>query len=489
MTPGRRLALNGLLMSAGSVAGGLLLFLVFVIVARYLGVKGLGDFVLILTATSLLQLFGDGGLVAITVRDIARDLPRQGEILAKSWGVLWGVSVPAVGVVVALTTLAAPAGGLRVAILLMGAGMLAALHGSLLVTVARAHEQMGILALFGVLHKALLMVLVLLVTRSDLGLPGVAAAHLGANLVQACAHYWLVRVRYTRPTVRLELSHARALLRDCLPLGAGVLLRKTNLHVCTLVLGLAVGAGAVGIYNSAYRFLQMIEVGSLTVSGVVLPALAKAHGPDLGRFNRLFSASTRALLLVSAPAAGLLMVTGDELILTVYGPEYASAGIVLRLLGVSLVALVPGALLNAAFTAARKQPLFMRLSALGVVLNTGGCLLLVPLAQSLGAALATFLTEAATLVVGTLWLSRVGVEARYFQSFLCTLAPTALAAVAAAGVRFALGPGLSVGVGLLAVWGVYGACYAALVVMLRSVTAEELTLLLGRSPGPRFRAS
>src|SRR5690606_40983255 len=65
--------------------------------------------------------------------------------------------------------------------------------------------------------------------------------------------------------------HTRYLLREALPLGAGFVIRRTNLHVSTILLTVLAGSATVGLYNSAYRFLQMVEVGALTLSSVLFP--------------------------------------------------------------------------------------------------------------------------------------------------------------------------------------------------------------------------
>src|SRR5258706_8418536 len=144
----------------------------------------------------------------------------------------------------------------------------------------------------------------------------------------------------------------------------------------------------------------MIEIGSIALASVLSPALAKAQKSSMEQFTRLYGESVRILIVISAPVGGLFAVLGDQFVLAIYGSKYASAGIVLRIVGPSLVFLVPGALAHPVFAALGRQTLFMWLSGMAVIINVGAGVVFAHYFSYVGMAWVTLFTEFFTFTVG-----------------------------------------------------------------------------------------
>lgn len=476
---GRRLVRNSVFMTGSVVGGGLLLFFILVLCARYIGVEKFGNFTLVITIAAIFQLFADGGIVNITIRDAAREIEKAGEILGATRALAWLMTVGLGALLVLVTELVVKDRAFKITLYAMGAASLAALHASVYAAILRAYEDMGIVAVSGIAHKVLLLALVVGTIKLDLKMEGIAVAHLVANLLQWLFHAVLVRARYTRSSLRLDRSYVSYMMREALPLGAGVVLRRFNVHLHTFLLTGLAGAVAVGIYNSAYRFLQMIEVGALALASVLFPALAKLQKASMQQFTKLYADSLRVMVVASAPVGGLLAALGDRYVLVIYGPSYASAGIVLKILGASLIFLVPGALAHSVFSALGRQASFMRVSFAGIVANAivGGAM--IHFYQSTGAALATLSTELVTFFVAAWYFRAEQVLIDYVAIYLRAALPAAVLAVPAAyfGHRYGL-PGL-IGTSLI-----YAAAYGVSAVLLGAITPKELAMIAGRRGKP-----
>lgn len=472
MTETRRLVKNSIFMSGSVVVGGLILFLVLVLCARYLSVARFGDFTLIITLASIFQLFADGGVINITIRDVARETDKQGEILGLTRGFVWLVSISLGLLLWAGTELFVAEPYLKTTIYWMGGGALAALHGSLYQSVLRAHEDLGVVALGGILHKIVLLGMVGAAIHWDLGIEGVAAVHCLANLLQWWFFTYWVRSRYTRSRLHLDRKGIRYLVREAVPLGAGVVLRRLTVHLCTFLLAVLAGSVAVGLYNSAYRFTQMTEVGAVALATVLFPALAKLQQSSIERFRQLSADSIRVLIVISAPVAGLLAALGDQYVVVAYGDAYSAAGPALRLLGASLVFLVPGALLRSVFAALDQQGAFMRLSIIGILINAATGALLVHYYQATGAALATLITEVATFYIACFMLRQHEVYVASTAIFARALGAAGLLAIPLAQFCHSASK-LVLVIGTV----VYSVAYVAAVVALGAIRLSELQAL------------
>jgi O-antigen/teichoic acid export membrane protein len=462
-------------MSGSVVASGVILLLTFVLMARYLGVALFGDLIVIITISSLFQLFADGGIVSVTIRDVARDGARRGEILGSTLTFAWLVSGLLFALLVLAVELFDPAPRLHATIYLMTLAALWALQGSLQTGIIRAFEDMGLVALVGVAHKLLLLALLAAAIHFDTGITGVAGACVAANVAQWALLLLLVRIRYCSYRPRVDLAHWRYLAREALPLGAGVVLRRLTIHMHTLLLTVLSGTVAVGLFNSAYRFLQMAEIGALTLASVLFPALSRLRHSSMTEFERLYGDGVRMMVVLAAVPAGVFVALGNEWALALYGEQYAAAGPVLQVLAASLVFLVPGALLHSGFAALDRQGLFMRLSALGIVTNAVLGVLLIRRFGALGAAYATLGTELVTLIAGAWLLRSQQVRPPYIATYLRAALPAALIAGVVCWFRPIAG-----WAALSTATVAFGAAFSLAVVLTGAVRPRELRALAAR---------
>lgn len=471
----QRLLRNSFFMTGGVLAGGVVLFAVFVLIARYLPVERFGQFVVVLTVASIFQLFADGGIVNVTVRDLVQTAGDRARLFGSTRALVWMFTLALGGVIALVTELWAPDAAVRATAWAMGAAALMALHGLLYSAVVRAHEDMGTVAMANLWHKLLLLALVVAAIQLDTGVEGVAIAHALANLAQWLFFAVLVRRHYLKAPLRVDLAHWRYLVVEAVPLGLGQVLRRMTTHLGTFLLTALAGVVAVGLYNSAFRVVQMIEIGAVAATGVLLPVFSRLAKGDGAMFSRLYDDAFRIMVVLASAVGGLLMAYGDALVLVIYGAQYAEAGPALRVLGASLCFLMPSAVMHAVFTAIGRQTMFMKLAVLGVLSSATLGILLIPKFGSLGAAMAATATEIALFIAGALYLRGQGLRARYVGIYLRVLALTAVLVAAGdwstAWLRSTPALALACVAFLLA--------YALLIVGTRVITRGELAYMRG----------
>jgi O-antigen/teichoic acid export membrane protein len=404
-----RILKNSIFITGSVVLGGAILFLNFVLVARYLGPELLGSFVLVLSAMTLLQLFADGGLVTILIRELARSETDAAHVLGATRALVWSASVALAAAGVPVVSLLDPSPDLAWTVLWMGLASLAAVQSAVNAAVLRAREDMGVVAIVNTTHKVLLLALVFTAIKLDVGMPGVAFVHLAANAALWAVTFIVVRTRYLAAPLRFLPSAWRYMMREALPLGGGMVLRKLAVHMNVFLLTILATAGTVGLFNAAYRLPQMIEIGSTALAGVLFPALSRLAVTSRDDFYALFAGGMQSLVLIGVGGAGWLVLAAGPVLNAADGDAFVGAHGTLVVLGFSLAFLVPGALLHAVFSALDRQHYFLRVTAVGVCVNAVLNLILIPQLEHLGAAFATLSSEIVTLAVGITILSRLDV--------------------------------------------------------------------------------
>jgi O-antigen/teichoic acid export membrane protein len=113
-----------------------------------------------------------------------------------------------------------------------------------------------------------------------------------------------------------------------------------------LVLGRTQSAGQFGLYVRAYN-LMLLPIGQVQqiLGRVLFPALASVQD-DPARLRRAFEKTLVMMTAVGAPVALGVAASADSLITTLYGPRWADAGPILRVLALCGVPMIIGGALS-----------------------------------------------------------------------------------------------------------------------------------------------
>jgi O-antigen/teichoic acid export membrane protein len=196
----------------------------------------------------------------------------------------------------------------------------------------------------------------------------------------------------------------------------GNILAFLNYKADVFLANLFLGPAAVGVYVIAVALAEKLWLISQAVSTVLLPRLAQLSRDDAKR-KQLTPLIARWLLLITAMAALVLAWLAHTLIDVVFGSEYAAAVLPLWIL-------LPGMVLMAVYRvlandiAARGRPELNMLVALAVVVvNLAANLILIPWLGLAGAAAATTIAYALSLVMGLKFYRRL--SGNDWQDALC----------------------------------------------------------------------
>ena len=263
----------------------------------------------------------------------------------------------------------------------------------------------------------------------------------------------MVRVR-----LRLDMTRWRSWLKDAAVLSIGATLGAVYMEIDTVMLSQLSNLPAVGVYAVGTKFATLAGVISAAVSASLLVSMTKnwPGNPDavVAAFRRtmllLFATGTAVALeffAFSAPVIGLL-----------YGRHYVAGSAAAERLVLAEVLTYFSELCFVTLVAMGRNLPYVLAAGVGVVLNVGLNLLLIPRWSYNGASVATVATEAVVLVIlgvvlwrrhGTgsgEWIPRRGmVKVCVAGAAMATVAfslrghvPWEVAAAAAAGVYLAV---------------------------------------------------
>ncbi len=277
---------------------------------------------------------------------------------------------------------------------LLGAAVLGAIVLNALFAWRRGLEDFKMEGIVGATHKVMVLLALVLLVQAGMTGPRVAAMAMlvgvgGAWILAGAAFRSPLRafgrIGVSEPGSGASIS---ALLREGIVLGAAGIVGLLYLRIDIVMLGLISGKAEVGLYFTAARVLEASFIVPHVVMLVVFPRLAQVEGAQ-----KLFRRTLVRLGLAGILAAVGIAMVGRWMIPQIYGADWARTGEILTLLSLAAPAVFLGYCLTQALVAADLQERYLVVALIGLALNIGLNLVLIPKIGGLGAAAATIVTE------------------------------------------------------------------------------------------------
>jgi O-antigen/teichoic acid export membrane protein len=231
------------------------------------------------------------------------------------------------------------------------------------------------------------------------GLGGVVIAWVIASTVHAGTYAVLLRHRGTPFAGRVGVSDALSILRAAAPYAVQALLTVVYHRAGPLAVGWFRGERELGIYAAAHRVPEGLAFLPTALAMALFPTMARLHRESPATLGRLYLAAQGASAVILCPVAVVGIFYATELVDLVYSSRYASAGLPFMLLMAALIFTFLRASSGAVLLSGPALGTVVRhtgaVAALSVALN----LALVPTRGAFGAAIATVLAEAASLLI------------------------------------------------------------------------------------------
>lgn len=378
----------------------LISFLVGIWLARYLGPEQFGSFNYIMAWLSMFGAIAWLGVGETVMRDLVRDRDDEGRILGSA------LLIRLCGSLLAISSALLAArwfGGfdetqlMLLAILCIGVPFAETPAGIWMWFASHTNIGPAVLGKnVSMILGALLRVAVILAGAGLIAL--MSALALESVLLWLCltgAYLWSGE-RFSH--WKFDIRHAWQMLLTGLPIILSALAVSLNARVDQILLGRLTNMTDVGIYAAAMRFSEVWWI----VPPMIVQTLAARYiyPKDLGEQLPLNVARIIAgMAMLSLMPCILFSAVGSEIISLILGKQYQGAGSVLMIHIWTAVLVFIDAPVNQYLLATHRQFLLVFKSVVLLLLNFGLALLLVPEYGPQGAAIATLIAQAVTVLI------------------------------------------------------------------------------------------
>lgn len=437
MTRARFLALNALSMLLANILSKAVLFVGYVFLLQYLDASLESTYYLITAFAMVICTNFQDGMVFVTIRRIATDLPNGPRHLGNLYLASFFLAV-------VLGLLAIPAAFLYARTQLEGSGLqgefilsVCALTAAYLVGYGYACAGAGFKAYERLYLEAILLFIQSVLNAGILVYGSINRWPLSSlffGLLAAAAFHALlsniVLVAFVvRPRIRWAVGEAWALFRRSLALGYATLMRTLQDRIHPFFIDRLAGHSLITQFSSPNNLLIQLKFIPMSVRPALFPTLARKADEKTDAFQVYSLALMKFLYLIALPLLILLSIVRHELLplITSMDPTfkrtYALALQVYPIIAWAVALSFPSQVLRSLFVAVKRPQHEFHTVLAGVVVLVALDIILIPQIGVLGCACAAVACELTILFFGLWLLSRVGrginVMSLFFLPTLC----------------------------------------------------------------------
>jgi O-antigen/teichoic acid export membrane protein len=330
---GRRVLVNTSALTGASLYRILTSFVLQLLIARILGIEGLGHYTIAMAYLNVSQVVSELGLPALLVRDLAQAPWRRRStfrvllLIQVAMGFLtWGG--------LAMMSLFLPYGDVtRISLLLVGASLPLFAVSSASQTLFQAGERMELVMGVEVLTNTLILAVSLAVMLQGGGEEALIAVIIVCQAVSALVCLLLVwqskLLRGVQEAVKIRVPQ---LLHQALPffgLSLGdVLLQRIDI----LLLSVVAGPVVTGIYSAAYNLVRVLMKLVQSFWKALYPTLSRLHRQAQAQYERLARLGLRYGLLLLLPTATIGAAVAAGALALIFGGDYGESAQVFQIL-------------------------------------------------------------------------------------------------------------------------------------------------------------
>ncbi|MBE8539373.1 oligosaccharide flippase family protein [Geoglobus acetivorans] len=394
MTTVRRVAKNIIALASAELITKFLMFILIVLIARYLGDVGYGKYSFAMAFTSFFLILSDLGLSTLTIREVAREKELAGKYLGNLSLVKLVLSVVSFLLLVVIINLMDYPYDTKLAVYIAGAYVVVSSFTQFFISFFRAFERMEYETLVRVFEKIIAFILVVCLIYLGYGLIEIMLAYLVSGIFSFLIGGLIVLRKFAMPEFKVDVSFLKHAIKEALPFGLTAVFVVIYFKIDTVMLSVMKGDAVVGWYNAAYSIIDgLTALVAGSISFAFFPVMSRYAKSSKEMLKKVYFRAFLLLFSAGLTISVLVTIFADKIILILYGQEYLNSILALRILIWAFFIICISTISSTLLNSVNKQNIVAMGTGLGATLNVILNLVLIPKYSYVGAAYATLITE------------------------------------------------------------------------------------------------
>jgi O-antigen/teichoic acid export membrane protein len=380
---------------------------------RVLGPADAGSYANAIAVAGWFEIISNFGLNTLVIRDVSQEKGRASHYLLNTIVLRLGTSILASAPIFlylwAVNLGSNPLGPEAVAaILLLMLGMIFSGAGQSFTGLFYAYETAETPAAIATITTILKVGFGVIVLVLGYGFVGLAAVSIGVNIITlAILALAAFRNFNLRGPWAIDFALQRVMAVQSYPLMLNHLLATVFFFIDVPLMRQINGDEAVGWYNSAYKWVNAVNVIPSFFTFALFPVISRQIQSNIEDARRTFRMSLKIMLLIALPIAATTTLLGPLLIQILGGPEFLPhGGLALQIVIWSIPIGWLNSVTNYVLIALGLERIQVRAFLAGVSFNFIANLLLLPRFSYVGAAATTIVSEVILLAIFNVYLKQ-----------------------------------------------------------------------------------
>ncbi|MBW3015165.1 flippase [Candidatus Woesearchaeota archaeon] len=415
MSEVRKIAKNTLFLTAGDIITKVLLFILAIYIARFLGPSEFGKFSFAFAFTFIFSILADLGLSVLVVREIAKNKDIAQKYLNNVLWIKIFSSIIIYALILITINLMKYPSDIKLAVYIVGLSVIINSFAEIFRSTFRAFEEMQYDALTNIIGKTTLFIIALYILFNGFGLIILCSVYLIESIINLLISTIFLKTKIIKFRFKFDLSIWKNLLKLSLPLGLSFVLFYIYSKIDTVMLSYMIGDSVVGWYNASYQLIDALLFIPIIFGTVLFPAMSRFTQSSIASLRVLYKKSFKYLIMLSIPIAVGTTLLAQRFILFIYKQQFAESVLALQILIWSIIFMFILRPTNYVLMSINKQNTLVINASITVIINILLNLLLIPEYAHHGAAIATVISEFVVISLSYYFVSKYFYRIKLFK--------------------------------------------------------------------------
>ena len=373
----------------------------FILVGRFLGVAGLGNYKFVISFVAILGGLVNLGMDHIIIREIAKDHCRLPQITGAAFKLKARLLIAIAPFLIGSLIIFQPDFVLTTSILLLFAAHLFLREFFTVIpqAVFLAMERLEYRTISTIAFQLLRFGGIVFAVLTGQGLIVIFLWTVAADVVQAALAMYYMNCKFGPPDMSVPALEYKYLFRESYVFGIAFLFNTAFEHIDNLLLKGIWGEEETGLFSAAYQYISLIVMLVMPLMWVLLPHITRSISEAKEKFVKELGFYLKIVSSLLIPAAIILGFYSEWVLEFTMGEAYRPAGLAMKIVAAALFFRGLGYLFDLTYIAAGKQRFLPIISGIAVFSKLVLDLLLIPHYRHLGAAYGTVGAAAAAFIV------------------------------------------------------------------------------------------
>jgi O-antigen/teichoic acid export membrane protein len=384
---------NSFLMLMAELVNKVIMFSLTIIITRYLGAEGYGQFAFAMGFTSLFFIFADFGISTLAVKEIARNNNIAKKYLDNFTALKLLLSLFTILLLCLVVPFLGKPFSIDLMVYLFGGYILISSTSEFMSSVFKAYEKMEYVALSIIIKGIVLFAFGSVFVFLDFGIYYIILAYILGALSSLFFLIYILRKKIIKFSTEFDFRFNIALLRRASPFALSLTFASIYLSIDSVLISHFIGDIEVGYYSLGYSLTIVFYAIPAIITNVYFPRMSLYFKSDKLKLRPLFRLLLIKLCIIAFPLIIFLYYISTPIFLLFYGSEFSGSIIVFQVLLLALLFKFfsfPYAFL---LVAAEKQNIRVSIQGFTALFNLVTNIIFIPKYGILGAAGTTIASE------------------------------------------------------------------------------------------------